>query len=142
MIDTNIQEEMKIFKNELKNYTLYKKRVKSLDELINICYDMLSGVKAIRYDKEPTHTPPNKDREYEIREEISHHERNKARTQAKLDDIDKILNLIETDTRELIIDVYANNIPMEEFAKVRYISSVGLLYQVNKAIKEAIIKSK
>lgn len=130
--------ELKAFKNELKNYNFYKDRIKALDELIQTCYDMLSGVKAIRYDKEPSHALPNKDVEYRIRAEIDKHEQNKARTQAKLDDLDKILNKIELPIREAIIESYCNDIPLEKVAEKRYITKVGLFYQINKAIKEAL----
>lgn len=136
----DLNAELKAFKNELKNYNFYKQRIKALDELIQTCYDMLSGVKAIQYDKEPSHALPNKDVEYKIRDEITHHDKNKARTQAKLDDIDKILNRVETSLREAIIESYCNGTPLEKVAEKRFISKVGLFYQINEALKEALAK--
>lgn len=46
--------EYQTFKNEMLNYNRYKKRKKELEEIIdNIIYEFC-GVKAIRYDKEPS----------------------------------------------------------------------------------------
>lgn len=133
-----INEELVAFKNELKNYNFYKKRVKAQQELIDLNYDMLSGVKAIRYDKEPTHTPPNKDVEYKLRAEIDAHTLLRDTTQAKIDEIDKVLNLIESSCREAIIEAICNKKGLEKVAKSRNISKEGLFYQINKGIKEAL----
>lgn len=132
------KEEIEIFKNELRNYAFYKRRIKSLSDMVEMLFHELSGVKAIQYDKEPIHTPPNEEIKYRIMEEIEHHERNKARAQSKLDDIDKILNHIETPLYEAIIDVYANKIKMYKVANKLGYSKNGLAYQMNKAIKKAL----
>lgn len=138
--EKDLNEELKAFKNELKNYNFYKQRIKSLQEMIDTCYDMLSGVKAIDYSKEPSHTPPNKDIEYRIRDEIEKYKHFQARTQVKLDDINKILNKVESSLREAIIESYCNGKTLEKVAEKRFISKVGLFKQINVALKEALAK--
>lgn len=134
----NINEELFAFKNELKNYNFYKARVKAQQELIDINYHALSGVKAIRYDKEPTHTPPNKDMEYKLRKEIEVHTKMRDSAQAKVDEIEKVLNLIETQLREAIVEAICNKKGLERVAKSRNLSKEGLFYQINKGIKDAL----
>lgn len=138
--EKDLNEELKAFKNELKNYNFYKQRIKSLQEMIDTCYDMLSGVKAIDYSKEPSHTPPNKDIEYRIRDEIEKYKLFQARTQIKLDDINRILNKVESSLREAIIESYCNGKTLEKVAEKRFISKVGLFKQINVALKEALAK--
>lgn len=133
-----INDDIVAFKNELRNYTHYKRRVKAQQELIDLCEYNLGGVKGIRYDKLPGHSPPNKDVEEKLRKEIDKHTQLRDDTQKKIDDIDKILNLIEISLRNDLIEVYANNKTIEEVAKKEYISTTGLLYQFNKAIKKAL----
>lgn len=133
------EPEIKAFKNELKNYKFYLERVKKLESLIDYCYDMLPGsVHGLNPAKETTHGAPNKEFEYKIRDEISHHEQNKARTQAKIDSIREILDLIENDTRTAIMRVCVDGESYERVSRDMYLSPTGLKKRVNKALKKAL----
>ena len=63
-------QSIKVFKNELGSYKGYVEQAKKLEEIIEELYRRLSGVKAIDTTKLPTHSLPNKDAEYELRENI------------------------------------------------------------------------
>lgn len=131
--------EVGAFKKELSNYNFYKERVKGLNELIEYCYHMLGGYKGLDPSKEPTHALPNKDKEYKIRDEIEHHERNKARTQEKINDIEETLAKIDVGLREAVIEVYANGRTIESVARGMFLSGEGLRKRMNKAIEKALI---
>ena len=126
------------FKNELKNYYFYLDRIKSLKEMRQRCYDWLSGVTGIDPSREPTHSPPNKNVEYAVREEIEHHEANIRATQSKLNDINKILAKIEMPLRTALIDVYANKKTARRVAEKMFISPSALFKRMDKAIKKAL----
>lgn len=130
--------EVGAFKKELSNYNFYQERIKKLNELIEYCYHMLGGYKGLDPTKEPTHTPPNKDNEYRIRDEIERHERNKARTQEKINDINEVLSKIDVGLREAVIEVYANGRTIESVARGMFLSGEGLRKRMNKAIEKAL----
>ena len=132
---------IKAFKNELSNYRFYQRRLKSLENMIEYCYDMLGGVRAVDPSKEPTHAfVPNKDREYAIRDEIARHERNKALVEAKLKYLDEILGQIETPLKEALIAIFADRRKtLIKVASEMYMSESTLRRTLNRAIKKALV---
>ena len=132
-------KEVKAFKKELENYKFYLSRIESLNKLIDYCYHLLGGVTAIDPSKEPVKGgTPNKDREYKIRDEISHHEKNKALTQAKIDYIDEILGKIEDAPKKLIIDVLIEGKSQRAVAIKNYMSKTSVKYQIDKNLEKAL----
>lgn len=131
-------EGVKAFKNELGNYRFYQRRFATLANLVEYCYDMLGGVRAVDPSKEPNSFVPNKDREYAIRDEISRHERNKDLIEVKLRYIDEILARIETPLKEALIEVYADHKTLRKVSSRMYMSESKLRRDINKAIKKAL----
>lgn len=132
-------KDVKAFKRELENYNFYVERVKALDNLIEFCYHLLGGVKGCDPSKEPIHGGvPNKDREYKIRDEITHHEKNKALTLAKIDYIDEILSRMGEEPRNQIKSVYIDGNTMNNVSRKYYISKTTLQYRIDREIKRAL----
>ena len=131
--------EVKTFKNELRNYAYYKQRLVSLSELIDFCFDMLPGsVHGIDPGKEPSHSLPDKEREYRVRDEIEHHEKNLRRTREKIEYIDEILAKIERPLRTAIIAIYVEGKRVDATAAEYFLSPMGLSKRINKAIENAL----
>ena len=132
------REEVKAFKNELRNYTYYCSRIVSLENSIQFCYDRLGGVRGVDPSKEPTHVLPNKDLEYKLRDDIERYETKLRRYRAKLSEIDEILDRIETDVCEAIKRVYIKGEHIEKVGRELYLSHNGLAKRMNKAIERAL----
>ena len=132
------KQEVRAFKNELRNYTYYCHRITTLDESIEFMYERLGGVRGIDPSKEPLHTAPNKDYEYMLREQIERYEESKALYVAKRDYIDKILGEVPNTLREALKSVYINGKRIDMVAVEYNLSANGLIYQMNKAIELAL----
>lgn len=130
--------EVRAFKNELRNYNYYLHRVTTLDESIEFIYDRLGGVRGIDPSKEPLHSPPDKDLEYKLRDDISRLEANKKLLENKIAYIEQILGRMETSLREAVIKVYANGKPISIVCNDLYVSPSGLAKKINNEIKKAL----
>lgn len=131
-------ESVKAFKNDLRSYNYNLSRVVSLNNSIEFCYHRLSGVTAIDTSKQPIHSPPNKDYEYKLRDDIERFEALLKLAQAKIDYVDEILKLIETDVRKAVISVYVESKKMDSVASNMNLSVSGLQYQIDKGIERAL----
>lgn len=132
-------EDVKAFKNELRNYNYYLSRIRTLTNSIEWCYDRLGGVRGIDPSKEPTHAVPNKDIEYKLRDDIERLEHLKGLVQAKVDYIEQTLDRMETPLRLAVIEVFANHRTIRSIATGMYLSETGLRKRINKEIKKALI---
>ena len=131
-------KEVRAFKNELRNYTYYLSRITTLENSIEWCFERLGGVRGIDPSKEPTHVQPNKELEWKLRNDIEVLEAKKKRMEAKIKEIDQILNLIDLPLQEALIDVYAKGEKCIKIADKLNLSSTGLQKRMNKAIEEAL----
>lgn len=125
------------FKNELRNYRFYQERIESLDELINICYYNLTGVKGVRADKVPSSTNPElaEETRYRIYDEIEHHKQNKAITEAKLKSLDEILDKLEKPIKEALIKIYADGESYDKVSQEMYLSKSALFEKLDTKLK-------
>lgn len=127
------------FKNEMRNYLFYKSKIAKLEELVERCYDMLGGVRAIDTSKEPIHSPPNKDVEYRIRDEIEKHLKNISITELRLKEVDDTLQKIKNEEmRGAIVDVYINGCSITKVSEQMFLSPSGLAKSMNKELKRVI----
>ena len=131
-------EKVRAFKNELRNYNYNIKRLIFLDEKIESCYEMLGGVRGIDFTKEPIHSPPNKELEYKIRDDIERYRRLKERTEDKVKYCDEILAKMETDVRWAITSVYVDGRQIRNIALKMFLAHSTLQKRINKAIEEAL----
>jgi DNA-directed RNA polymerase specialized sigma24 family protein len=128
------------FKNELKNYRFYQERIEALNDLIDICYYNLTGVKGVQSDKIPSSTNPElaEDARYRVYDEIDRHKRNKAITQAKLDEINEILDQLEEPIKKALIAIYADGESYEKISQEMYLSKSALFEKLETKLKDAI----
>lgn len=131
-------ERVKSFKNELRNYKYYCNLSMSLKDKIEYYYHLLGGVRGIDFAKEPVHSPPNKEREYQLREDISQCERKLELTTRKISEIDEILCKMQIDVRTALICVYVNGEQIRSVASKMYLSHGALQKRFIKAIEEAL----
>lgn len=127
------------FKRELSCYEYKLKQIKNYEIRIEEIYDRLGGVRAIDPSKEPIHSPPDKDLEYALRNQISKYETRKDILTLQIREIDEILARIEKPLCSAVISVYAkgNTIALES-TKLN-LSETGLRKRMNKAIEKALI---
>lgn len=131
-------EEVKAFKHDLATYPLKRRKADEYREKIEDLYGRLGGVRAIDVSKVPTHTPPNKDVEYAIRDQISECERKLSLLEAQVDSVREVLDRIETPLRTAVIDVYARGRTIRSVADKMFISETGLRKRMNRAIEKAL----
>ena len=132
------KDSVRAFKNELRNYEIYRKEIRELTEDIELLYDRLGGVRGIDPSKEPLHTLPNKDYEFALRNKISVLEAQKGIRAMKVKQIDEILDRIETSLKTALIAIYAKGKTLDSQAMAMEISPSGLLKRMNRAIEEAV----
>ena len=135
-----LKPEVRAFKNELRNYAYYTSRVASLTDSIEFLYERLGGVKGIDPSKEPTHSLPNKDMEYKLRDDISLLDSKRSRLTNKIREIDELLDLMDYDIRMAIKMVYIYGKQVKSVADEYYMSSSGLAKRMDRAIEMAIKK--
>lgn len=131
-------EEVKAFKNELRNYNYYLHKAITLSEEIEECYDRLGGVRGIDPSKEPLHIAPNTEMEWRLRDQIETYEAEKARYTAKANEIIRILDRIERPLRMAIKAVYADGQTVLKVSDWMYLSPSGLKRRMDNAIKKAL----
>lgn len=132
------EPSVKAFKNELRNYTFYQTKVVSLTNSIEMCYDRLGGVRGIDPSKEPLHTAPNKELEWQIREEIEIFIKEKELFDRKIAYIERVLSQIDEPYRSAVTDIFAHGVNSYKVASGMNYSQSGLLHQINKSIKMAL----
>ena len=113
--------------------------IKKYQERIEEIYDRLGGVRAIDPSKEPTHSPPDKDLEYALRNQISKYEHRKNVLTLQIQWVDEILDRIEKPLCDAIKSVYARNETIAKKAEEIGLSETGLRKRMNKAIQKALI---
>ena len=131
-------EEVRAFKNELRNYSFLLHEIVTLENSIENIYDRLGGVRGIDPSREPTHSLPNKDLEYKLRGDIDKLETKlKLRTNQK-EYIDTVMSKIESPVREAVFDIYVLGKRFDNVADKYAYSHNGLYKRINKAIEGAL----
>lgn len=131
-------ENVRAFKNELRNYNYYLNRVVTLKNSIEWCYYRLGGVHGIDPSKEPTHSQPNKELEYKLRDDIEQYRRKLKHTEDRIEEMNEILNSIENELRWAIKCVYVEHKPMRNVAMKLFMSHSSLQKKMDSAIRRAL----
>ena len=132
------KDNVRAFKNELRNYRFYKKQLIEYEDAIEYYYDRLGGVRGVDPSREPIHSPPNKDYEYWLRDKIETYAQLKARTERNVLYVDQILGRMETSLRTAIIAIYVKGNKVSKLSMDMEISESGLLKRINKEIEKAL----
>ena len=132
----NQDESVKAFKNELRNYQYYQKRVKDIDEQIELCFYNLGGARGVDPSREPIHAPTNKDVEYIIRDKIERLERSKSLLIDKINYIDSVVDKISD--KDMVLEVLVAGKTLESVCGKYYLSKNGLAKIINRKIERAL----
>ena len=132
------KDSVRAFKNELRNYEIYRREVTKFELEVEELYDRLGGGRGIDPSKEPLHAMPNKDLEYQLRDRISNLEAKINVRKAKLNQTDEILSRMETTLKQALFEVYAKGKTVDALAIRLEVSPSGLVKRFNKAIERAL----
>ena len=130
--------DYKTFKNELSNYRAYQKSLIQINDEIELIVYEMTGVKGIRYDKQPMSFNPYLTAE--TRERLSHRldewECKLDHTLMKINDIERDLAKLPDDIRELCIMIFADGMTFIEVGnKVGY-SDNALWHRIRKEVEK------
>lgn len=132
------KDNVRAFKNELRNYRYYVDEVNRIGESIEEIYDRLGGVRGIDPSKEPLHTMPDKDMEYMLRDKITSLEAKKHRLEGEIKRIDRILEKMETSLRNAVKVVFIDGNTIWSVSYKMNLSPTGLKKRMNRAIEKAL----
>ena len=132
------KDNVRAFKNELRNYRYYVDEVNRIAESIEEIYDRLGGVRGIDPSKEPLHTMPDKDMEYMLRDKITSLEAKKHRLEGEIKRIDRILEKMETSLRNAVKVVFIDGNTIWSVSYKMNLSPTGLKKRMNRAIEKAL----
>lgn len=132
------KDNVRAFKNELRNYRYYVDEVNRIGESIEEIYDRLGGVRGIDPSKEPLHTMPDKDMEYMLRDKITSLEAKKHRLEGEIKRIDKILDKMDSSLRNAVKVVFIDGNTIWSVSYKMNLSPTGLKKRMNRAIEKAL----
>ena len=133
------RDDIRQFKNELRNYKYYVSEIKFWDEMIEYRYDMLgASPRSINPAVPVQHGYPDKEFEYRTREFISLYERNRKPWCDKKYYVDKVLSLIEKPLCDDIRAVYVEGKSLVAVARPRYVVASSLRGRINRALRRAL----
>lgn len=132
------KDNVRAFKNELRNYRYYVDEVNRIGESIEEIYDRLGGVRGIDPSKEPLHTMPDKDMEYMLRDKITSLEAKKHRLEGEIKRIDRILEKMEASLRNAVKVVFIDGNTIWSVSYKMNLSPTGLKKRMNRAIEKAL----
>lgn len=131
-------KEIEMFREEIKKYRYLQMTSKMIADKIDICLYEMTGVKGVTFDK-----VRGGYNEYLIslkRSELSDHYEKLTKQynnkQARLKAVDEVLDRMNEDDRELFKIKYIDGKSYDYIAKKLYISKTGLIYRMNKVLKE------
>lgn len=135
-------DEIKMFKKELGNYINYINKVNKLKLDLDVMWYDLTGVKGVRYDKEPTQHSYNESYSEEMRlnalEKIKKVEDSISRIQSQIDYVESVLMKMPNDIRTACIDIYCRDKTYAKVSSKIGYSASGLEYTINKYISVCI----
>jgi len=132
------EPSVRAFKNELRNYNYYQSRVVTLSNSIEFLYERLGGVRGIDPSKEPLHSAPNKDYEWQIRDQIEMLVKKKDLFEKKIAYIDAVLECVDEPYVSAVRRIFAEGKNSYMVANDLHMSQNSLLYQINKALREVL----
>lgn len=133
-------EDVKAFKNELRNYLFYKRKITETLEAIDYHYHLLGGIKGVDPSHTPVHSPKNLDFEYDVRDKIESLNACLKRYEGKKKYLDSILCQMDEDICKATKSVYVDNRTFTSVCTEHFLSTTGLQKRINKEIAKALKK--
>lgn len=128
--------DYKTFKNELENYYKYLKSVEKIkEEIENIIYEM-TGVKGIRYDKEPTSFNPqlSNERILDLIDKKEEKEIELDYTIASIRYIERKLSKLDKEDKEICLKIISEGISAEKVRREVGYSKSGIWKRIKREL--------
>lgn len=130
--------DYEVFVNECRSYKKYlDSKEKIIDQIELIIYEM-TGVKGIRYDKQPMSFNASLSEELrnKLSERLDEKEKELDRTQMKIDDIERNLKRLPEDIKDLCIMLFVEKKTFQDAGKTIGYSDGGLWYRIKKEVEK------
>ena len=131
-----MQEKVEKFLNELRNYHRNIKDIQALKTERSVLFDILKGVKGIRYDLygTSTNTLEKELKKHEIRDRMKAIDDEIQRLTANNDYIESILNNLDPEIKTSCIRIYCAKESYETVSRDLHISTGSLQYRIIRQI--------
>ena len=127
------EEEIRAFKNTLRNYNFFKKEIDRLEKEIEYLYSIMGGSTAINYDGMRYAQKPG---QFFVKmEKKDRLEYKKNSYEATITMCDNVLSKVSNKIRNCLIEIYINGSSFEKIAKKNDYSSSGLYSRIVNELK-------
>lgn len=131
-------KEIKEFTDELKRYRMLLGLSARLKEKLDLLFYDLTGVKGVSFDR-ISGTTNSEQTELQRLTKIDEYNdvlRTYEAVNKRIKNIQKVLNCLRIEDREMFMMKYLDNMSFYAIAKVYYISKTGLIYRMNEALRK------
>lgn len=128
--------EVKAFKNEMRNYKFYQKRIEHLTEQENMIYHQLGGYKSPDPSKIPGSFNPNLNMyKADLSDRLETIGRHKQGYLDRIASLDRVLDQVDPEIKKHIMDIYVAEKSYQKVADEIPIVVSGLYKRINTALK-------
>lgn len=126
------------FKNEISNLKAYYRSMVELEEETERLFYELTGVKGLRYDRQPTSYNQQMSESYrlELIEKLEQIEKEKDFTREVIDRYEKQLNRLPDEIRVMVVLLFIEGKSFREVSEMVGYSDHGLYYRIKKEIEK------
>ena len=126
------------FTSEIKLIRSYRRSKKEIETQIDSLWYELSGVKGVNFKKEPSsHNPSLTEiRRLELYDEIEELNRELDFTIEAIKRYERNLNLLPSDIREMVEQIYFKDVPMATVSENAGYSTSGLYNRIRRAVEK------
>lgn len=130
--------DYRVFKNEISNLKAYCRSKKEIEIELEVMWHELSGLKAIRYDKQPTSYNPEMSESYrlELIDRIEKKQKELDYTILAIERYENELERLPSDIREMVEQIFILGKTFAEVGKTIGYSDNGLHYKIKKEVEK------
>ena len=128
------------FKNELRNYYSYLKSVDEIREEIELIHYEMTGVKGIRYDREPSSFNPelSEEKKLELIEEKEEKELELRFTLNAINLIEKKISKLSPGDKDACLKIIAEGISYEDVSRSKGYSKGGMWKRIRRELTKIL----
>lgn len=130
--------DYRVFKNEVSNLKAYYRSKKEIENELEVLWHELSGLKAIRYDKQPTSYNPEMSESYrlELIDRIEKKQKELDYTILAIERYESELERLPSNIREMVEQIFILGKTFAEVGKTIGYSDNGLHYKIKKEVEK------
>lgn len=130
--------DYRVFKNEISNLKAYYRSKKEIENELEVMWHELSGLKAIRYDKQPSSFNPELSESYrlELIDRIEKKQKELDYTILAIERYESELERLPSDIREMVEQIFILGKTFAEVGKTIGYSDNGLHYKIKKEVEK------